>query len=117
MRWGGIFLLLFLVWHLLHFTIIKISPNPDATARRRQQPLRLVVASFQVPWMTLIYLLAMGALFLHLMHGVFERGPDPRVDRQPRGVPPGQARRLGHRGVIAGGFCIPPLAILFGLIK
>ena len=33
MRWGGVFLILFIVWHLLHFTIMKISVNPDAQGR------------------------------------------------------------------------------------
>ena len=30
MRWGGVAILLFLIWHLLEFTIVKVSVNPDA---------------------------------------------------------------------------------------
>jgi succinate dehydrogenase / fumarate reductase cytochrome b subunit len=118
MRWGGVFLLLFIVWHLLHFTIAKISPNaaangPDVV----NNPYRLVVASFQVPWMTLIYVLAMVALALHLAHGVFSAMQTLGWTSTPKAYR--RAQLLGNTSavVIAGGFLIPPLAILFGLIK
>ena len=118
MRWGGVFLLLFLVWHLLHFTILKVSPNPDATGPDvEQNPYQLVVASFQVPWMTLIYVLAMIALGLHLAHGVFSAMQT--LGWTSTAASYRRAKLLGHTTavVIAGGFLIPPLAILFGLIK
>ncbi len=118
MRWGGVFLLLFLVWHLLHFTVVKISPNPDATGPDvENNPYRLVVASFQVPWMTLIYVLAMVALALHLSHGVFSAMQTLGWTNNAASYR--RAKLLGHASavVIAGGFLIPPLAIVFGLIK
>src|SRR5574338_261465 len=72
MRWGGVFILLFLVWHLLQFTIVKFSVNPDKQgADISQNPYQLVVASFQIWWVTLIYVAAMVALALHLSHGTF----------------------------------------------
>ncbi|GAA4397109.1 succinate dehydrogenase cytochrome b subunit [Fodinibacter luteus] len=118
MRWGGVFLILFLAWHLLHFTILKVSPNPDATGPDvENNPYELVVASFQVPWMTLIYLLAMGALALHLAHGVFSAQQTLGLTNTPAAYR--RAKVVGHAtaAVIAVGFSIPPLAILFGLIK
>ena len=47
-----------------------------------------------------------------------QRHADPRLDQQPGRVPPREGRS-GHASavVIAGGFLIPPLAILFGLIQ
>ena len=118
MRWGGVFLLLFIGWHLLHFTILKVSPNPDATGPDvENNPYGLVVASFQVPWMTLIYLLALVALALHLAHGVFSAqqtlGWTGTQKAYRRAKVIGNATAL----VVAGGFLLPPLAILFGLIK
>lgn len=118
MRWGGVFLLLFVVWHLLHFTIVKISPNAGAQGPDvEQNPYRLVVASFQVPWMTLVYVLAMLALALHLAHGVFSAVQTLGWTSTPAAYR--RAKWLGNTSavVIAGGFLIPPLAILFGLIK
>ena len=118
MRWGGVFLLLFIVWHLLHFTILKVSPNTAATGPDvENNPYRLLVASFQVPWMTLIYVLAMLALALHLAHGVFSAMQTLGWTSTPAAYR--RAKQLGNVSavVIAGGFLVPPLAILFGLIK
>jgi succinate dehydrogenase / fumarate reductase cytochrome b subunit len=118
MRWGGVFLLLFIIWHLLHFTILKISVNPDAQGPNvENNPYQLVLASFQVPWMTIIYLLALGALALHLAHGVFSAQQTLGLTGSPAAYR--RAKVIGHAtaAVVAVGFAIPPLAILFGLIK
>ena len=118
MRWGGVFLLLFIIWHLLHFTILKISVNPDAQGPNvESNPYQLVVASFQVPWMTLIYLLALGALALHLAHGVFSAQQTLGLTGSAAGYR--RAKVIGHvtAAVVAVGFAIPPILILFGLIK
>lgn len=118
MRWGGVFLLLFIGWHLLHFTILKISPNPDASGPDvESNPYALVVASFQVPWMTLIYLLALVALALHLAHGVFSAQQTLGVTGTPAAYRRAKSIGWATAVVVAGGFAIPPLAILFGLIK
>ncbi len=117
MRWGGVFLLLFLVWHLLEFTIVKFSVNPDATGPDvTNNPYQLVYSSFEVPWLTLIYVLAMIALWLHLSHGVFSALQTLGWTGTPAAY--GRAKVTGHvlAAVIAVGFLIPPLAILFGLI-
>lgn len=118
MRWGGVFILLFVIWHLLHFTILKISVNPDAQGPNvENNPYQLVVASFQVPWMTLIYLLALVALGLHLTHGVFSAQQTLGLTGSPAAYR--RAKAIGHvvAAVVTVGFAIPPLAILFGLIK
>lgn len=118
MRWGGVFLLLFVAWHLLHFTILKISPNPDKQGVDvTQNPYELVVASFQVPWMTLIYVLALVALALHLSHGVFSAQQTLGWTMTAQSYR--RAKLVGHAlaAVIVVGFLIPPLSILFGLVK
>ena len=114
--WG--FLILFIVWHLLHFTIMKISVNPDAQGPDiENNPYQLVVASFQVPWMTLIYLLALAALGLHLAHGVFSAQQTLGLTGTPAKYR--RAKAIGHAvaALVVVGFAIPPLPILFGLIK
>ena len=58
MRWGGLTLLLFIVWHLLNFTIGKVNVAGGAT----NDPYNLLVDTFDMWWMTLIYLVAMLAL-------------------------------------------------------
>jgi succinate dehydrogenase / fumarate reductase cytochrome b subunit len=118
MRWGGIALLLFLIWHLIEFTIVKVSVNPDAQgADVVNNPYELVVASFQVPWLTILYVLAMGALALHLAHGIFSSQQTLGWTSSPAAYRRAKAVGYGLAAVIAVGFVIPPLAILFGLIK
>lgn len=118
MRWGGVFLLLFVVWHLLHFTILEISPNPAAQGPDvEQNPYRLLVASFQVWWMTLFYVLAMVALAAHLSHGVFSAQQTLGWTGSRQAYR--RAKAVGHTValIVPAGFLVPPLAILFGLIK
>jgi succinate dehydrogenase / fumarate reductase cytochrome b subunit len=118
MRWGGVALLLFLIWHLIEFTIVKVSVNPDAQgADVINNPYQLVVASFQVPWLTIIYVLAMGALALHLAHGTFSAQQTLGWTSSASGYRRAKAVGYALAAVIAVGFIIPPLAILFGLIK
>lgn len=112
MRWGGITLLLFLVWHLLNFTVGRINPSGGPT----NDPYNLVVDSFEVWWVTIIYLLALAALGLHLHHGVWSAAQTlgwtgTAAARQ-------RAKTLGWVTaiVIAGGFSLVPIFVLAGVI-
>lgn len=64
MRWGGVILLLFIVYHLLHMTVGTVHPD-----FRQGAVYENAVAGFQVPIVTLAYTVAMLALGLHLFHG------------------------------------------------
>ena len=90
MRWGGVALLLFLVWHLLQFTIVKFNVGPlDAAG----SPGLLVISSFQVWWVVLIYLLALVALGPAPLPRRLERHPDAGLGRQRRRAPARQDHR------------------------
>jgi succinate dehydrogenase / fumarate reductase cytochrome b subunit len=113
MRWGGITLLLFLVWHLLNFSIGRVNVTGGST----NDPYNLLVDTFSAPWMTLIYLLAMVALGLHLHHGTFSALQTLGLTNTGRSR--ARARTLGLvvAVVIAGGFSLVPLFVLFGVIS
>lgn len=74
MIWTGALLLLFIIYHLLHFTLQVIDPatgaltNPDALGN--PNVLGMVVAAFQNVGIALLYVGAMVVLFLHLSHGI-----------------------------------------------
>lgn len=113
MRWGGITLLLFIIWHLMNFTIGKVNVKGGAT----DDPYNLVVDTFDTWWMTIIYLLAMVALGLHLHHGTWSAC-------QTLGVTNTAASRARAKGlgvvlavVIAGGFSLVPIFVLAGVIS
>ena len=98
MRWGGVTLLLFIIWHLLNFTVGKVNVTGGPT----NDPYNLLVDTFDTWWLTLIYLVAMLALGAHLHHGIWSAAQTLGLDRHRRG--PGDLEedrvlgRAGHLG-------------------
>lgn len=62
MYWSGPILLAFIVYHLLHFTILPAHPG---------DVYRNVVEGFQVPLIAAFYIVGNIALGFHLFHGVY----------------------------------------------
>ncbi|WP_395694112.1 succinate dehydrogenase cytochrome b subunit [Nocardioides sp.] len=112
MRWGGVTILLFLVWHLLNFTVGKVNISGGST----NDPYNLLVDTFDVWWMTLIYLAAMFALGMHLHHGTWSAAQTLGLTNNARARR--NAKTLGWilAVVIAGGFSLVPIAVLTGVI-
>jgi succinate dehydrogenase / fumarate reductase cytochrome b subunit len=114
MRWGGTAILLFVVFHVLNLTTRTITPGGDSDS-----PYVRMVNDFSpdVWWVPVIYLLALAALAMHLRHGVWSAAQTFGLANSS------EARRwwnvLGYltATVIAGGFAIIPLSVLFGLIS
>ena len=112
MRWGGVALLLFIVWHLLNFTIGKVNPQGGTT----DDPYLLMVDTFGLWWMTLIYLVAMGALAMHLHHGVWSAAQTLGLTNNSRARSNAKALGAIVAVVIAGGFSLVPIFVLAGVI-
>jgi succinate dehydrogenase / fumarate reductase cytochrome b subunit len=112
MRWGGVTLLLFVIWHLLNFTVGKVNVTGGAT----NDPFNLLVDSFGVWWLTLIYLVAMLALALHLHHGTWSAAQTLGLTGTASARRRAKAAGWVLAVVIAGGFSLVPLAVLSGII-
>jgi succinate dehydrogenase / fumarate reductase, cytochrome b subunit len=69
MRWGGVIIVLFIIYHLLHLTLGKPVAGPATFIQ--DDPYHNVIAGFQVWWVSAIYIVANVALGLHLFHGVW----------------------------------------------
>ena len=69
MRWGGLLLAVFIVFHLFHFTggMVGFQPGQFEHLMVYQN----VVVGFSVWPIALFYIIAMGALCLHLDHGIW----------------------------------------------
>lgn len=118
MRWGGVALLLFLVFHLVQFTVPKVNFNASVPASRiGDSAYLLVVASFQLWWVVLIYVLAMAALALHLFHGIWSGAQTLGWTNSAASRRAAKATAHVLAAVVVIGFILPPLAILFGLVK
>lgn len=112
MRWGGLALFLFIVWHLINFTVGKVNVTGGPT----NDPYNLLVDSFSVWWLTLIYLLAMVALGMHLRHGVWSAAQTLGVTNTLRAQRNAKVGGIVAAVVIAGGFALVPIFILVGVI-
>lgn len=68
---SGVLILLFVIFHLLHFTFGIIGPRGSefAQAHGALDVYTMVVQSFRNPWIAGTYVMAMVVLGLHLLHG------------------------------------------------
>jgi succinate dehydrogenase / fumarate reductase, cytochrome b subunit len=108
-RWGGALLLVFIVFHILHFTTRSIFPDYSPTDVYAN-----VIRGFSVWWVVVFYVAAMVALGLHLYHGVWSSlrtlgASKASVDPLKRPV----AATIAI--VVWLGFTLIPIAVLAGL--
>ncbi|MBD8868654.1 succinate dehydrogenase cytochrome b subunit [Nocardioides donggukensis] len=113
MRWGGVALLLFVIFHLLHFTTQTVHPGGVT-----ESPYERVVNSFapEYWYLTVIYLLAMVALAMHLRHGVWSASQTLGLTNSAASRTRANLAGVFLAVVIAGGFALVPLSILLGLV-
>lgn len=111
MRWGGPMLFLFIVYHLLHFTVGSV--HPDFV---RGDVYHNVVIGFQNPLVAFFYVLSMLALSLHLFHGV-----ESMLQTVGLSHPRYNALRsmigAGYAAVVTVGNLSFPLSVFFGLVR
>ncbi|HET7789479.1 MAG TPA: succinate dehydrogenase cytochrome b subunit [Gemmatimonadales bacterium] len=111
MRWGGVLLILFVVYHLLDLTFGRLNPAyVDGDVYHN------VVASFSVPLVAGFYILAMAALGLHLYHGLWSGLQTLGLHRRPT-----DRWRRSLAAAIAVlvflGFISVPVAVLAGVVR
>ena len=116
LRWAGVAIFLFLIWHLLQFTIVKINVG-DGPADDRHDPFNLMVGSFEVWWMTLIYLAALTMLGAHLHHGFWAACQTLGFNGSARARATSRRFSLALALVITVGFAAVPVAVLLGIIE
>jgi len=112
MRWGGVTLLLFIVWHLLNFTIGKVNPTGGPT----NDPYNLLVDTFDTWWLTLIYLFAMAMLGAHLHHGIWSSLQTLGLTNKEHARDRAKGFGLILALIITVGFSLVPIFVLAGVI-
>ncbi|HBL29973.1 MAG TPA: succinate dehydrogenase [Acidobacteria bacterium] len=111
MRWGGAIILLFVIYHLLHFTTGTVHPSFEEGAVYHN-----VVAGFSVWWVSLFYIVAQLALGLHLYHGVWSLFQSlgwshPRFNLWRNGL------AQAFAWIVTLGNISFPIAVLTGLVR
>jgi succinate dehydrogenase / fumarate reductase, cytochrome b subunit len=110
MRWTGVTLGVFIIYHLLHLTTGQAHPSFI-----RGDAYHNFVSGFQVPAASAFYVLAQLCLGFHLWHGVWSLTQTfglahPRYDRLRRGL------AYGFAVLVAGVNISYPIAVLAGII-
>lgn len=82
MIWTGVVVLAFVLFHLAHYTfgLTHDAVGPDGRTvnylalrdpQGRHDVCAMMIAGFSTWWIAVLYLVAMGFLFVHLSHGIF----------------------------------------------
>lgn len=111
MRYGGVIIALFIVYHLLDLTALVANPNGV-----EQDPYGNVVADFKHWYIALAYIVAMLALCLHIAHGFWSAA-------RTLGAVRSRSREQAFKAVagvlalvITLGFLAVPIGVMSGLV-
>ena len=112
LRWGGIVILLFVAYHLLHLTFNVVHPGGAAG-----DPYSRVVNGFQIWWVVAAYTVALLAVGFHLRHGTWSALTTLGLNTSS--VARRRLNLLAYAvaGIVTIGFLLPPYAILFGVVR
>jgi len=110
-RWGGALILLFLVYHVLHFTVGTAHPNFV-----EGNPYQNVITGFRNPVVVVLYLVAMAGVGLHLYHGVWSSGRSVGMS-PPSPRPLRRSLALVLALLVWLGFSIIPIAVFAGVVR
>ena len=110
MRWGGVIVGLFVIYHILDLTMGVANPEGPGTT-----PYDRLVAGFSNPLITAVYVIALILLGMHLRHGIWSATQTlgQSNKRRERTV---NLFALVFSVVLIGGFLLVPFSVLFGLV-
>jgi succinate dehydrogenase / fumarate reductase cytochrome b subunit len=114
MRWSGVILVLFIVYHLLYLTAGAVGFQSGEF--RHLSVYHNVVAGFSVWYVAVFYVLAMACLCLHLDHGIWSMLQTLGWNNA-RTIRTLQALSRGVALVVFAGFISVPVAVLAGWLR
>ncbi|WP_409330541.1 succinate dehydrogenase cytochrome b subunit [Trujillonella humicola] len=109
MRWGGVIIAAFVIWHLLDLTWGTVNSQGDA------EPYDRLVASFSNPVSTAFYAIAVILVGMHLRHGIWSATQTLGQSNRRRELTVNYAA-IAIATVLTLGFLLVPFSVLFGLI-
>ncbi|HVY26849.1 MAG TPA: succinate dehydrogenase cytochrome b subunit [Polyangiaceae bacterium] len=114
MKYSGPALLLYILFHLAHFTFPGLSLGGHEFSP--MDPYGNFVAGFQIPWVTLLYVSANLLLGMHLYHGGYSLLQSLGLNH-PRYNARARLAARGFAFLVTAGNVVMPLAVLFGLVR
>jgi succinate dehydrogenase cytochrome b subunit len=112
LRWGGVVIVLFVIYHLLHLTWNIIHPGGAAAT-----PYDRVVNGFQIWSVVLAYTIAVIAVGLHVRHGTWSALATLGTNTSSLARQRLNVLAYAVAGLLTIGFLLPPFAILFGFVS
>ena len=114
MRWSGVIVGAFVIFHVLHLTVGTVAPLREVGPN--QPDVRYnVISGFQNPAISGFYILAMILLCMHLYHGLWSMFQSVGISH-PRYTPAIKKGAAVIAILIAIGNCSIPIAVLTGLL-
>jgi succinate dehydrogenase / fumarate reductase cytochrome b subunit len=110
-RWGGVLILAFLIYHILHFTIGTAHPS-----FAEGNPYHNVATGFRNLFVVILYVIAMAAVGLHLYHGLWSSGRSLGMS-PPSPNPLRRTIALALALLIWLGFTAIPIAVYAGVVR
>lgn len=114
MYWSGPILAVFIVYHLLHFTVGTVHPTTPFPGH--VEAYQNVITGFQSVPVALFYIFAMGLLCLHLYHGVWSMFQSLGL-AHPRYTPIFKNLAVALSLVVAVGFSAVPVSVMLGIVR
>ena len=111
MRWGGVIIAAFVVFHLIQFTIV-----PGSFGGSGDKPHTMVVESFIQWWMVALYAVCMVLICMHIRHGVWSAFTTLGANTSAQARKNLNLLAIVVAVVLYVGFMIMPLAVLFRVI-
>ncbi|KOV58966.1 succinate dehydrogenase [Streptomyces sp. AS58] len=112
MRWGGIILALFIVWHILDLTTGTVHPGGYEHLR----PYQNLIDTFSTWYSNVIYIVAVLAVGLHIRHGFWSAAQTLGVGSRTRD----RALKTTANGLallLTVGFLAVPVGVMTGLVS
>jgi succinate dehydrogenase / fumarate reductase cytochrome b subunit len=113
MYWSGPIVLVFIIFHLLQFTAGYVHPQAQFIAG---DVYHNVVSGFQVWWVSVWYIIAVGLLGFHLSHGLWSMFQSVGL-AHPRLSPYLRSAARATAILIVLGYISIPISVLLGFIK
>ena len=111
MRWGGIIVAAFLLFHLIQFTIVPGSVSGGSG----DEPHTMVLAAFGLWWMVVLYAVCMVLICMHVRHGFWSAFTTLGGNTSAKAASVLNLLATIVAVVLFVGFMIMPLAVLFGV--
>jgi len=112
MRWSGIAIAAFIVFHILHLTTGTIQPAPFDELDVYHN----VVGGFRLGWVATVYLVSMALVGVHVWHGAWASLRSLGLSR-PSLQPKHRAIAWVLALVLWAGFTSIPVAVLLGAVR